>query len=494
MTIILLILTVLLVIAFFFFLWKSADRWGVTQLVFAPLVFIMALILIPFVGMAMKARIAWQETRTELQDRLENAEETQKQIKYGVGAAIEGQPALVPLQIELHELRADAGRVWRRLALNDTANGYVLSLPRPQAPPGDLDAQAAPPAAAAPPAGADAQPPTPAIPEGLVVYAFAEQQGPGGIAVPRFYLGDFQVTTASPTQVTLQPMKPLPKPVLDEIASGNTGRWTLYEVMPVDSHQAFIAPGSKPTPDALFGRVDENLVRRLLEGKVSPQTLDRYLRDGSRARQDDPPETLWSRVEFTTDYEIVVDSPEQRNALDGGYFDGAGQAVDSRLQRGEAGPVAFDRGDTLVVKQEAAEELIADGVARLIDTYFVRPLNDYRFGYQQILGRLDRLNEKEKVVAREIRVLRKAHDLTVEMVTRAQEDQLKLERDLAQYRKEREAIAEYVDKLDNRIGELRTQMASLYRSNLEMARDLEAAQQILEARIEQREAAVVEVN
>ncbi len=40
-----------------------------------------------------------------------------------------------------------------------------------------------------------------------------------------------------------------------------------------------------------FGRIDNDLVTKLLENKVTPETLESYLRDGERANEQDPPAT-----------------------------------------------------------------------------------------------------------------------------------------------------------------------------------------------------------
>src|SRR5690606_31713494 len=193
-------------------------------------------------------------------------------------------------------------------------------------------------------------------------------------------------------------------------------------------HDAFIAAGSEPSDDQFFGRVDEELVRRLLGNGASEETVASYLRDGSRALPDDPPASRWVKIEFTQAHGIVVDSPEQRGALDGGFFDSSGQAVDSRLQRGEEGTVNFRIGDQVTLKEEAANELIDRGVAKLVDTYYFRPLNDYQFVLRRTRLRIGELATRTQTLQLEQQVLQDAIAATVAMLEANQDAKLKLEK------------------------------------------------------------------
>jgi hypothetical protein len=333
-------------------------------------------------------------------------------------------------------------------------------------------ADAAPaPAAAAAAAGAG-----PLIPQGMVVYGFAETPLQGAPApVPTFFLGEFRVTASTPTQVTLEATGRLEDRQRQAISGGQAQNWSLYELLPLDGHDLFVAPGSEPTDDALFGRVDEQLVQQLLGQGASAETISEYLRDGTRAMPDDPPMSRWVKVEFTRPHAIVVDSPEEREALDGGFFNTGGQAVDSRLRRGEDGSVRFRVADQVIVKEEAANELIDQGVARLVDTYFIRPLNDYQFSLRRIRLRIDELVLRQEALEFEHQVLQDAYNATVEMLAVNQDAKLKLEKDLAQLQAEHAAIAQYTDGVKQNVAETRQMLAGLYRDNVRMRNELEAA-------------------
>jgi hypothetical protein len=223
----------------------------------------------------------------------------------------------------------------------------------------------------------------------------------------------------------------------------------------------------------VFGRIDDELVNRLLSNPMSAQSRAEYLRDGTRSLPDDEPLSKWVKIEFTKNHEIVVDSPDQRGALDGGFFDGSGRAVDSRLQHGDSGKVKFSKDDILIVQEEAADALIDADVARLIDTYYIRPLNDYRFVLRRIRLRLAELQTRTKELTYENEVLQRAIDATVNMKAAAQGEKLKLEQDFEQTEIERKALEVYNAKLEGVVKETRQELVKLYRSNQQLEKELQ---------------------
>ncbi len=451
-------LLVVLVISFFVLVWKAAGNWRWYQIVAVCVTMLLAVTLIFPTAGVLASRSAWHQKKEELEERVAKIRVDQKELKYGdpADAASEG---IVQLTQRLSELSVEAGRRWRNLVKSNVA-GNSITLVRQQPVAG---IPGVPPADAA----AAAAPAEPLIPESLVVYGFAESQDPATqMMIPTSYLGEFSVTASTPTQVTLTPTGPLDPALLQRAQS-----WSLYEMLPLDGHQPFIAEGSVPSDDNYFGRVDEDLVRRLLGRGVTEATIQKYLRDGSRATQDDPPLSRWVKVEFTKNYKIEVDSPEQRGALDGGFFDGNGRAVDSRLQRGE--DITFKAGDQILVKEEAADLLRDEGVARLIDQYYLRPMNDYRFVLRRIRLRLDELANRKEELAFEKQVLDEAIDKTVKMLAVNQEAKLKLEQDLAQVQLEQQAIEKYRAGIADKVQATRDEMVRLYKSNLQLEQQLQ---------------------
>ncbi|WP_164102290.1 coiled-coil domain-containing protein [Candidatus Laterigemmans baculatus] len=481
MKIVLLILLFVYVIAFFWILWKSASVWRWYHITLMSLAFLLVIPLLPMTAAVLKSRSEWSRVHVDLSERLERGEQEQQRLKHGDPGDPAGGVGLLALQEQLRSFNREVGRVNRDMVVrNRGPQGIVLApAPQQQALPEGVPVEEE--AEAAPPAGAN----LPLITPGMVVYAFVEQPWQqSGFTVPTFYLGEFRVEQSTPDSVTVVPNAPL-EPGQQQ-AVNQAGRWALYELVPLDGHDVFVAEGSQSDEDAIFGRVNEELVNSLLGNRVLPKTLQSYLRDGTRAQPDDPPATRWVKVEFTKNYEITVDGQDQRSASDGGAFDSLGQAVDSRLQRTEGDAVSFSAGDQLIVKQEAATTLINEGAAKLVDTYFVRPLNSYRLVLPALRQQIDYLTRQAENLQRQQEVVQEAVTLTTAMQTEGQQRQLNLEKDAAQIGREVAALKAYQQQLEEKLRATKRKMAELYRDNLARERELTAIQQQLTRQIDAR--------
>lgn len=491
MKIVLLVLLFAYVIAFFWVIWKSAIGWRWYHLLLASLAFLLTIPLLPMTAGVLKSRAAWTKLQADLQEQLARGEQEQERLKHGDPNNVSGGPGLLALQADLRSLSSEVGRVYRDLQVRDRGpNGIVLA-PAPAAPegipegmPGE-DEQAA--AATLPP-----------IAEGAVLHGFAEQPWQGesqesesqeaAFTVPTFYMGEYRVTQSTPEAVTIVPNGQLePK---QQQAINQVNRWSLYELLPLDSHEAFIAEGSQSDEDAIFGRVDEALVNRLLgDPVILEETRDAYLRDGTRAQPDDPPATRWVKIQFKKSVTVPVDSQEQRSAADGGFFDSLGQAVDSRLQREDGDEVQFAEGDQLIVKQEATSVLIELGAEfDELAYYFVRPLNSYRLVLRRLRQQIDYLNGQADELQRQKEVIERAVALTTEMQTKGQQRKLNLEKDAAQVDRELTALRAYSEQLEQQLRATKQEMAAMYRENLAREQELETLQRELAEEIDVREA------
>lgn len=480
MKIVLLILVFVYVIVFFWLIWKSASNWRWYHLVLASFAMLLTLPLLPFTAVVLKARSAWSEQAELLAQQVEKGEADMQDWMNGIPGNPQKDPGVLELQTRLRTVNAEVGRVFRDLEVRDRQGGnVVLGRAAPQAAPG-LDGMPAEPDPAA--AGQLANTTTLAA-EGSIVYGFAEGTvTQGGAMVPVFYLGEYKVVQATPDTVTITPSAPLEPAQAN--AANQQSRWALYEMMPLDSHKAFMAEGSTEDDDQIFGRADEETIRQLFGNSVPQTTIDDYLRDGTRARQDDPVETLWVKIRFTKKYEVTVDSEDARSAADGGFFDALGQAVDSRLQRSEGNSVAFEAGDQLIVKKEWANDLIQQGQAELIDQYFVRPLNSYRYVMRAIREQINDLNNQAVALQRKKVVIEAALQLTNDMITKGQQRQLDLEKDETQIGKELKAIKSYTDELESELRQAMQEQAQLRRANLEAEKSLEQFQNQIKEGIE----------
>ncbi len=477
-------LLVVLVIAFFVLVWKAAKDWRWYQIVPTIFTMLLAVVLIFPTAGVLGSRSAWHKKKEELEERVARIKVEHKVLKYGDPSDVNSE-GITQLTQRLSEIALEAGRRWRDMRMTNI-NGNNITLVQQQQPAAQDPALAG---LAGDDADADAAaaPPSPLIPETLVVYGFAEQPDPSIQAtVPTVFLGEFHVTASTPTQVTISPTSPRNQRQMAVIQQAQS--WSLYEMLPLDGHMPFIAEGSVPNDDAYFGRVDEDLVRRVLGQGVKEETIQKYLRDGSRATQDDPPLSRWVKLEFTKKHSIEVDSPEQRGALFEGFFDGNGRAVDSRLQRGDM--ASFNVGDQVLLKEEAANELIDEGIARLIDQYYIRPPNDYRYILRRIRLRLAELEIRKEELAFEKQVLDEAIAKTVQMIGVNQDAKLKLEQDFAQVQVEKNSIEKYAKSRADNLSAMKAEMVRLHRKNLELEQKLQRYHLEIEQRLETLEDSV----
>lgn len=487
MSIAIVLLLVVVVFAFGFTVFKAAPEWRWYHITAAAITMILSIvILFPTAG-ALKSRNAWHDLKERLEKRVEVVEGERQEILYGDGS---GAPGLRALALEMSKVGTEAGRRWRSLnfvSQGTNADGELQVVLRKQAAPAAGDPNI-PGAAAAAPAN-----PGPLVPESLVVYGFAEGQfeyeAGQSVSTPIRYLGEFKVESSVGNSVTLVPTFPLETIQQNTIASGQATLWSLYEMLPLDGHMPFIAEGSEKTADNdnFLGRVDEELLRRLLQPIPSSdptlkQQLDlqrnaslaSYLRDGQRGTPEDPA-AKWIRVTLEKKYTIDVDSPDKRGALEGGFFDNNGRSVDSRLQRADGGTIEFAAGDELIVTEDAATQLKDEGIISSVDgdTYYVRPLNDYRFVLRRIRLEIIELQARYAELQYEEKVLQSAVASTADMIEKRQIEKVKLEADLNQYQVEAEAIKTYHAEVSESLRKMKEAAASLYQSNQALLRQIQ---------------------
>lgn len=450
-------LLVLYVIGFFVVVWKAAQNWRWYHIVAAIFTLLLAVgFLFPTAGV-LKSRSAWHQVKEKLDKQFVQVSAEQHRLKYGDSSNPDSVQGIVRLNRMLAKMGMEAGRRWRNIR-QQTVNNQSITLSAPA------------PAEGIPGEPAAAAPTLPMIPNGLVVYGFAETPNDNQVLLPSFYLGEFVVTASTPNSVTIEPTTPLEESQQQAIQSGQAASWSLYELLPLDGNSIFIAEGSIPSDENFLGRVNEELLNQLLADRIPAETLQSYLRDGSRSTQDDPPVSRWTKVEFDKSESFDVDADGQRSALDGGLFDGIGRAVDGRLQKG--GAVEFKKGDQIVLKEEEADRLIASGSAHLVDQYYLRPLNDYRYVLRHIRMRLTELANRAKTLQFEQGVLQTAADKTQALLVDQQEKKLKLEQDFVHFRTEKQAIGQYAELLQTRAQQMQAEMKRLYDQNIALEQQL----------------------
>ena len=420
-----------------------------------------------YVAGSLKSRAAWNQMHEKLTTRLVRNQQEQAELK--IGDAGLGGVGLLELSGQLSKATLDAGRRWRNLIPQGRAGNQITLAKLPE--PGVEGIPTDP-----PPAAGDEEQPVPPLAEvGTVVYGFAEQiDAVSGQAVPSTYLGEYKVVQSTPTSMVIEPVASL-NPA-QENGLQNAQQWTLYELLPLDSHEVFLAPGSVPSDDNVLGRIDEALVRSTLGDRITPATLQQYLDDGRRSQPDDPPLSRWMKIEFVKPHEEQVDDPKLNAPItSGGYFDGSGRALDIRLKRDSdtGGIVKFEVGDQILLKQEAADPLIEEGKAKLIDRFYLRPLNDYRFILRRIQLEVNELRSRIAELEFEAQVLTKSIDQTNGLIVVQQDRRNKLEQDLAQFRVEREAVTKAVAERTAEVRQTRERITTLHRENLAMEQKLD---------------------
>ena len=464
--IIILLMLVASLIIFVYLLVLTARGWGVLHTLLLSFLFIECWVFMVFSAGVLNRRVGWLEQASKLEEKATKAEAETAKLTWGnfeYGADLPS--AVVPVQGELRRLTADRGRVWRRLELvSSDAGVYKLEMSVPAAPAGDLGADAAAPAPAAAPADAGSS-----LPANLVVYGFAEEVNAQNQALPTFYLGEFTVTASQAGQVTLSPTLPLEPSQLSYIKSGGATTWALYELLPLDSHTAFAAEGSSPKDGEIFGHMDEEKLNALFQNIPEDRrakVVQEYLRDGTRGNDSDPVPTRWVQVKLLKEYAIDVDSEQEAIATELGFFDKSGRSIDVRLKRSEEeGGVKLpaDLNKRIVLKSEAADKLIADGIAELTEPVFVRPLIDYQEAFNRSYVRRHEIRERIALYQRETAELNKANQAGQEMISFRQVENQQLASDLGNLSKEVDVLKKEVTAAEQLLVSTKAKISDMYR-------------------------------
>lgn len=473
-------------IAFVYIVVLTARGWGVLHTILICTLFIECWVFLFFSAGVHYERVrATKDAHKWQRDAALAEQETESKLWGDFSFSAEKQDAVIPLQGQLKRLTADRGRMWRHVEfLQSTASDYQLEVPTPTAAAAVefVDDAAAP-------AGA---PNSESLPQGLVVYAFSEElvdletltdteesteiENLTDVekSLPTTYLGEFVVTQSQAGQVTLQPTRQLFEEQKQHIADGFAGTWTLYELLPLDSHRAFAAPGSQPNDDELFGRPGTKAIETLfadLPDGLREKAIASYSNDGKLASADDPQEALWVRLQLLKNIEVDVDSGDSANATERGYFDPDGRSIDSRIKRKEGeGPVTLDveasKGDRIVLKEEAARQYTEglDKSAEVTATYYVRPLVDYEQAFNNYFVRNELLDEQLTLARRVTDDLTAAEQTARELIIFRQSENQALAFDLSHFTQELTLITKLMEEAESGLAAFRAEMSRLYRS------------------------------
>lgn len=194
---------------------------------------------------------AWQEAVTTYPPKLDEAYKAIKKVEEGDDSTTPPTPSIRELEVKLHDLLTGRGKVWRGCTIQkfDPATLQLAAevpFPEPHQ-----------------------------IPDKSMLYLFEEADG-------GHYMGEFKVTGVAEKAVSLAPTMPPPTANLlktfNDRVKGTRSMWSSYEKLPTDRHD-------------VFRGFDQNQLSQLMPG-VPPEVLQEYLRDGTDAQPNDPPERV----------------------------------------------------------------------------------------------------------------------------------------------------------------------------------------------------------
>ncbi|MEM7478077.1 MAG: hypothetical protein AAF483_24080 [Planctomycetota bacterium] len=462
--IIILLLLLISLIAFIYLVVVTARGWGALHTTLLCFLFIECWVFMVFAAGVQNERVKAIAKAEKEKERAERATSETQRLLWGTFKPGENNlNAVIPVQGELRRQTADRGRVWRGLSMQP-GNGGSFDL-RVTAQQGGVD-PAAPAAGAGPASSAS-------IPVNLVVYAFGEESNAEGMKIPKHYLGEHTVTKSQDGEITVQPTLALSRFQQRLINEGKGDSWTLYESLPLDGHRPFAASGSQESDTEVFGRMDEESIGALFTSVPEANNrrtniLNSYLHDGQRANQDDPEDSIWVSLTMQKTEKFDVDSKQEVNVDVGSFFDSFGRAIDARLKiddEAAKGTVSLDtniKNNMILFKASAASSLENSGAAKVVQRFYVRPLNDYEQVFNDHAVRMKDIAERITIYTRETELLNNAYQNIQTIIVQEQKDKVGLDNDLQYYRSEVSVLQNSVNKAQSELASLQTEMTQLF--------------------------------
>lgn len=460
-------------ITFIVLLVKSGKTWGALNIVMLVFLFIETWTFMFLSAYVAKNRISYVKAYDAMVAKVDKLTKT-LDIEMR-GDRIE--PALnlekfLPLANEVNRIALERGRVWRG-AIKQMTGPSAATFKMPVALSNVPAAPASPDGAApAAPANTDS-----ALTPRSIVYMFGENAVPTGLA-PTVYLGEYVVTDVKDGSITVKSTTPLTAEQQRTLDGSET--CAIYEVLPIDSHTAFAAEGSKADEEnGYFGRMDRekieeifNLVEAQLPAPADPQSalkrktdmIESYLLDGTQAPDTiQQPEQLAYRATFLKDHTVDVDMKGDGTIDKGGFFDIRGRAVDWRLKLDpESGTATFKKDDTILLESAAARELEGQGVVSLEQRIYVRPLVDYEFAYRDVRQRTNKARQETLLVSRELDEINRTIKVATDQEIKETDEGKRRALDKAQFQKELDVITSVANELTTRLENTKAELSQLY--------------------------------
>ena len=274
------------------------------------------------------------------------------------------------------------------------------------------------------------------------------------------YVGNYIVSNVAGNLITLTPVHPERRVKID-------GPLVIYEVAPVDTHEA-------------FAHLTEQDIKQLLPAAVvPPEVVKQYLKDGESVPPkvaDDPNNPdynhIWRLVRFTKEHRskaLPAEEPAQPPA------DAAAVDVAEQLPQEDATPIIremkFQPGDEAYFDRQTAAELVKSGVAEYVEPgenvvthIYRRPLNDYPLAFREVRTELLATQVKLAESQRQIEAINKSIELAKQTQQLRQQESARLAQDLEKVQFEVATIQKLHDTLVTSVKKALEQIQSLQQS------------------------------
>ena len=450
-----LIVVLVLSIALIFFLVKSASTWNWLHITMVLAVFVIGIFASVVASQVLRARIAWMKKYDSNVKQLEKAKKDYEFALYGPENAVKiAEDSLrgINTTVDIENMRR--GRIWT--GGTTTLNGESYNV--------TFETDGNPEAASQ-------------MHQDMVLYAFADREitvGERTPIAPVDFLGIFKVTNATDDAVD---MKLVFMADYDEVPEPST-TWSFFEKMPLDDRDVFKVDSGligeafdldeyrnlleteylprdlfsitynddDPTNDLLIEDATyENLIDQYAFDQLPFNQINSWLESQDRNSFEPPPEH--QAVELIFDKKTQPFSVDGTGSLDSeGIFGQDGRAVDPALHLKQ--DVVFEKDEKIVVDRLSGQDGYDDGVSRrlplveteeakVVNTFYVRPLRDYPHILQSIERQIvllsDAIAKKEELKA-DLEVTEANTDLQIkereQNIGQLEQDILKIDQDL----------------------------------------------------------------
>ena len=444
--------------------------WRIPMMILVFFIMVFSLTLFYLSAKVLQTRLNWEAALADYRTTIKGVKEGTPAQK-GIEQLTKDRSQL---QQQVAEAMAERGRVWPGAIKNkvDGATGQI-SATFDQWPPQGLEPKA-------------------------VVFVFEDNEKEKGGQ----YLGEFTVldVDAARKELKLAPSSTMVQRELNIIGTSK-GPWTLYEVMPGDSHTMYagLEPAAlknllpkPPAPPA--GEMDEETKKQYEMMKENyDKGIERFVRDQTAVtdadlKNDKTMENLKDGVrmlvKFTKGWPETAAAPAAPAAAapaenPGNPADAAKPADDKSFKPGDVAYLSVEQAKDLVEVKKVAEYDTSDPAKARI---YVRPLKDYARLFRETYRRRNELFALQAEIKAQADQVVAAGKQLDEDIAAAKTEKDGLTKDLTKFKKELDTVVAYNATLDDKLAKTRASLSELFRANLRLSAQLtDVEHQIVEA-------------